>query len=156
MIPRSRRSQSRFPIGSSCSRPSTPGRRKSMSRIFKLTAPRLWTLIAALAVLSEIPSLHQKLNQGDALVIVERKGDWTKVVKAGVTMWVATRYISEKFVSPPASTQPNTFMSASKPEPRVSRKSSGGMCPCSARQVCIGPRGGRYCMTSNGRKRYGI
>jgi Protein of unknown function (DUF4236)/Bacterial SH3 domain len=105
---------------------------------------------------STTADVTQKLNQGDALVIVERKGDWTKVVKAGVTMWVATRYISEKFVSPPASAQPSTLRSASKPKQRVSQTSRGGMCPCSARQVCIGPRGGRYCMTSSGRKRYGI
>lgn len=29
-------------------------------------------------------------------------------------------------------------------------------CPCSGSKVCIGPRGGRYCITSGGNKRYGI
>lgn len=29
-------------------------------------------------------------------------------------------------------------------------------CPCSGGQVCIGPRGGRYCITSGGNKRYGV
>lgn len=33
---------------------------------------------------------------------------------------------------------------------------SGSGCPCSGRQVCIGPRGGRYCITSGGNKRYGV
>jgi hypothetical protein len=32
----------------------------------------------------------------------------------------------------------------------------GGSCPCSGRDVCIGPRGGRYCITSGGNKRYGV
>lgn len=32
---------------------------------------------------------------------------------------------------------------------------SGG-CPCSGSQICIGPRGGRYCITSGGNKRYGV
>lgn len=41
------------------------------------------------------------------------------------------------------------------------RRSSGGGysgsgCPCSGSQVCIGPRGGRYCITSGGNKRYGV
>ncbi len=29
-------------------------------------------------------------------------------------------------------------------------------CPCRGSQVCIGPRGGRYCITSGGNKRYGV
>lgn len=44
---------------------------------------------------------------------------------------------------------------------RRARRSSnsvygGGVCPCSGRRVCIGPRGGRYCITSGGNKRYGV
>lgn len=31
---------------------------------------------------------------------------------------------------------------------------SGGSCPCSSSYNCIGPRGGRYCYTSGGNKRY--
>jgi len=27
-------------------------------------------------------------------------------------------------------------------------------CPCSGSKVCVGPRGGRYCITSGGNKRY--
>jgi hypothetical protein len=30
----------------------------------------------------------------------------------------------------------------------------GGACPCSGYSNCIGPRGGRYCITSGGNKRY--
>ncbi len=29
-------------------------------------------------------------------------------------------------------------------------------CPCSGSNICIGPRGGRYCITSGGNKRYGV
>lgn len=32
----------------------------------------------------------------------------------------------------------------------------GGGCPCRGSTVCIGPRGGRYCITSGGNKRYGV
>ena len=43
---------------------------------------------------------------------------------------------------------------------RSRRRSGGGYqgsgCPCSGSQVCIGPRGGRYCITSGGNKRYGV
>lgn len=37
-----------------------------------------------------------------------------------------------------------------------SYNSSGGSCPCSGGNICIGPRGGRYCITSGGNKRYGV
>lgn len=37
-----------------------------------------------------------------------------------------------------------------------SYNSGGGSCPCSGGNICIGPRGGRYCITSGGNKRYGV
>lgn len=33
---------------------------------------------------------------------------------------------------------------------------NGGGCSCSSGNVCYGPRGGRFCITSGGNKRYGI
>lgn len=33
---------------------------------------------------------------------------------------------------------------------------AGGSCSCSGSRVCIGPRGRRYCITSGGKKRYGV
>lgn len=65
---------------------------------------------------------------------------------------------------------PNLYSFGSSP-PKKARKSShsaksrrssssgiysGGSCPCSGGSVCIGPRGGRYCITSGGNKRYGV
>lgn len=47
----------------------------------------------------------------------------------------------------------------SRPYSRRSSGSSGsygGSCPCSGGNVCVGPRGGRYCITSGGNKRYGV
>ena len=32
----------------------------------------------------------------------------------------------------------------------------GGSCPCSGSNICVGPRGGRYCITNGGSKRYGV
>lgn len=36
------------------------------------------------------------------------------------------------------------------------RGTTTGECPCNGGNVCVGPRGGRYCMTSSGNKRYGV
>lgn len=56
--------------------------------------------------------------------------------------------------------------STSRPHRSTRRKSrvksapsynyGGGSCPCSGRNICVGPRGGRYCITSGGNKRYGV
>jgi hypothetical protein len=37
-----------------------------------------------------------------------------------------------------------------------SRGTTEGSCPCNGGNVCVGPRGGRYCITSGGNKRYGV
>ncbi len=34
------------------------------------------------------------------------------------------------------------------------RETDTGTCSCSSAKVCVGPRGGRYCITSGGNKRY--
>ncbi len=36
------------------------------------------------------------------------------------------------------------------------RGTTDGQCPCNGGDVCVGPRGGRYCITSGGNKRYGV
>ncbi len=36
------------------------------------------------------------------------------------------------------------------------RGTTSGECPCNGGKVCVGPRGGRYCITSSGNKRYGV
>ena len=99
-----------------------------------------------------------RLRRGDQLEIKERKGDWAKVVKAGVTFWIATKYISDSFVAAEPKRQPATLMHSRSPNTRARNGRRGGseICPCSSRQVCIGPRGGRYCITSGGSKRYGV
>lgn len=45
---------------------------------------------------------------------------------------------------------------ARRPARRASRfYDNGGECPCGSGRICIGPRGGRFCITSGGNKEYG-
>jgi uncharacterized protein YgiM (DUF1202 family) len=54
----------------------------------------------------------------------------------------------------------STTASSSRRTRRSSRSegiySGSTNCPCSGGNVCIGPRGGRYCITRGGNKRYGV
>lgn len=55
------------------------------------------------------------------------------------------------------SKRPKSRRSAKSRRSRGSSSYIGsGSCPCSGGSVCIGPRGGRYCITSGGNKRYGV
>jgi uncharacterized protein YgiM (DUF1202 family) len=63
------------------------------------------------------------------------------------------------------SSAPRTSRAAafSSPRPRAARAAPvsrcpdvGGSCPCTSARVCVGPRGGRYCLNSTGSKRYGV
>lgn len=100
----------------------------------------------------------QKFGRGEKLDVAGRDGEWVKVVKAGVTMWVAAQYVSDSFAPSPAAAAPVSLLGRrdTTQSSRQTRSIGGGSCSCSSGQVCVGPRGGRYCMTSGGNKRYGI
>lgn len=78
---------------------------------------------------------------------------------ASRSTYVAVPTFKMKRKSASASQEARTRYAASS---RKSRRSSGsfratsGSCPCRGGNVCIGPRGGRYCITSGGNKRYGV
>lgn len=44
------------------------------------------------------------------------------------------------------------FLGAAEPE--MAPTASGGECSCRSGAYCTGPRGGRYCMSDNGKKSY--
>jgi len=119
----------------------------------------------------------------DQLVTVAEESDGWSRLSGSPDCWVKASYL---VAEPRATTRPagGTGYNGSAPaslssRPSPSRSSSlyGGQstsksrskrrsrsrgsyynegCPCSGRQVCIGPRGGRYCITSGGNKRYGV
>ena len=115
-----------------------------------------------------------KLERGQSVTVREKSGTWSRL--SAPDCWVLTRYLSGDYVSS-SSSAPSSFYGSStsgsssyglssstrapaKKKPRSSKRRSGSSsqsgCPCSGSQVCIGPRGGRYCITSGGNKRYGV
>lgn len=96
-----------------------------------------------------------KLAGGDSVVVYERKGEWARVSAQGApTKWVSSKLLcSGRGCYRPT----NRPVSPSREKFRPARSDySDGSCPCSGSRVCIGPRGGRYCITSGGNKRYGV
>ena len=92
---------------------------------------------------SDNGAVTTRILRGESLQVIERSGEWAKVASDAGTVWVASRYLSRTRPAPRYT-----------PPPRP--RSYGGSCPCNGSNVCIGPRGGRYCITSGGNKRYGV
>ncbi|MFY0400824.1 SH3 domain-containing protein [Brevundimonas naejangsanensis] len=99
-----------------------------------------------------------KLSVNDQVPVLEDRDGWS-LAKRSENCWVRTSYLaaSRKYIPPPRAT-PQRSYSGTGSSRSTSRRSYGdaGICPCRGNNVCIGPRGGRYCITSGGNKRYGV
>lgn len=96
-----------------------------------------------------------RLDGGDSVVVYERKGAWARMSAQGApAKWVSSKLLC----SGSGCYRPNNRpVSPSREKFRPARTDySDGSCPCSGSRVCIGPRGGRYCITSGGNRRYGV
>jgi hypothetical protein len=110
-----------------------------------------------------------RLVRGARLEVLERRDPWVKVSPTGEACWVAVSQINgasssdgapAALYAPRANDRPTTVRPRSSTPISRPRRSTGlygaGSCPCGSGNICIGPRGGRYCITSGGNKRYGM
>lgn len=117
------------------------------------------------------------VSRGEPLSVIDTQGTWSQVsLGSGTACWIATRFIRNHLeasdgITPytssrqiPYSARSTASRSSSSssarrsiaPSSRSRPRESSGTCPCSGSNVCIGPRGGRYCITNVGNKRYGV
>lgn len=102
--------------------------------------------------------LVRKLTRGAEIKVYALETSWARISQDGrAGEWVSRRYICEARLCWLKAAAPSTRVSSgaapSYSAPRRSGGSSAG-CPCSGSNNCFGPRGGRYCITSGGNKRY--
>lgn len=109
--------------------------------------------------------LLETLSGGTPVKVYEQKNSWSRISPASENArWVSSNYLCEsagcyvKKTTPTSSSVSQKLRSEYQPSP--TRRQSGtqysSSCPCSSGMVCTGPRGGRYCITSGGNKRYGV
>lgn len=130
-------------------------------------------------------SVVAKLARGRHVEVSEAGGGWSHIVSpncwvvarfltseqlADTTKRTASHYgaTRQSYGTPSYFTSTRQYASTRKSSLSSRKKKSsssrrgrssgsyGGACPCSGGNVCIGPRGGRYCITSGGNKRYGV
>lgn len=99
-----------------------------------------------------------KFGRAEAVYVKETSSGWSLIERTAADCWASSQHLND--YPPPARVTPSPlYSSPSRSTPaRTSkpRQYYDGNCPCSGRNVCIGPRGGRYCITSGGNKRYGV
>ena len=96
-----------------------------------------------------------KLKRGEKVQVFETRNEWARISIDGQ---------SSKWLSAKKLCSGSGCYVVSKPKPvtqpaqpaRQQSPAYGSSCPCSSGNVCIGPRGGRYCITTGGNKRYGV
>jgi hypothetical protein len=129
------------------------------------------TITAARADCRARPSRSAKriarLASGDEVTMLDRQRSWVRVRSTGGDCWITqTALESAVETAAPAAesttelTPPPRLVSVPRPNTRhYTRRhrgyDTGGACPCGSGRICIGPRGGRYCITSGGNKEYG-
>lgn len=98
------------------------------------------------------------LDRGERVEVHERRDGWARISEDGApTHWVFERHLCSGQGCAPArpstNAGPKPAHRSAPPRTHWSGDSDDG-CPCSSSRNCIGPRGGRYCITSGGNKRY--
>jgi hypothetical protein len=96
------------------------------------------------------------LKRGDKVQVFEKKNDWTRIsIDGQPAKWLSSKGLCSGpncYVIP----EPKSPVEPTAQAPRKQTPTYGSSCSCSSGSVCIGPRGGRYCITSGGNKRYGV
>lgn len=96
-----------------------------------------------------------KLKRGEKVQVFETRNEWARIsIDGQSSKWISSKSLCS---GPGCYVVPKPRPSAQLPLPaRQQTPAYGSSCPCSSGSVCIGPRGGRYCITSGGNKRYGV
>lgn len=110
---------------------------------------------------SSTSKITRVFQNGDAVKIIKRQQNWIKVIQNGVTFWVLAKHISSSAHVSPTATRSSLVGRSFKQSVNRSRTTkrtsfSSGSCPCGSGRICTGPRGGRYCITFGGNKKYGV
>ena len=98
------------------------------------------------------------LKRGQKVTVYEKNASWIRITPDGEpTNWVSSKLLCDTTECNDENWLPQVTPKQSKPKPEPKSHSNyNSGCSCSSGRVCFGPRGGRYCITSGGNKRYGV
>lgn len=99
-----------------------------------------------------------RIQKGKSYDVGPAKDGWAAVNNGGQEVWARAWLFASSCnptVGGSAKAGSAKGQSSTAPSKNLSTSPSSG-CPCGGGNVCVGPRGGRYCITSGGNKRYGV
>lgn len=100
-----------------------------------------------------------KLKKEQLVTVYTSEGAWSRISPDGEpSKWVSSSSLriakNVNTGSVPSTSVRPSYSAPSTLKPSYNQNNLGGRCSCSSGAVCFGPRGGRYCITSGGNKRY--
>lgn len=103
-----------------------------------------------------------KLGRGEKVDIYETKGNWARIsLNSSSPQWLSTKLLCETdgcFKQKSRSTTSDNYQALKSHPHHTERKQKktyyDSDCSCAVVDYCVGPRGGHYCITSGGNKRY--
>lgn len=97
-----------------------------------------------------------RIKKGQRYAVGPTEDGWSKVQHDGDFVWARAAMFA--YSCNPTTGRVGTHQAPKSLESARSLSSSPNVsgCACSSGRVCVGPRGGRYCITSGGNKRYGV
>jgi len=104
-------------------------------------------------------SVTGSFRKGETATIVRRSGEWLQVAQGAALVWIAANHVHAARPKPQGLLSDGTHPTRARGRHHSTTSRSyfnDDACPCSGSHVCIGPRGGRYCITRGGNKRYGV
>jgi hypothetical protein len=113
----------------------------------------------------KLPQQTSRLVPGKTYAVIRDGARWVLLDVDRVQLWAERQYLDSesscrtKNVAPSgAAIKSSPTKSVSPPKSTATKPQSSATtgCPCGSGRVCVGPRGGRYCITSGGNKRYGV
>lgn len=103
---------------------------------------------------AKIDNDTKRLACYDAIFRVGNGAQSTQGYTGSIKPFKSQSNLAAKSSPLPKSKSSKSTKSVSKPKKSSSRSIYGGSCPCSGSIDCVGPRGGTYCFTLSGNKRY--
>jgi hypothetical protein len=103
-----------------------------------------------------------KLGRGKKVNIYEKKGNWVRIsLNSTSPQWISEKLLCETedcFKQKMSTSKPHNYQTLKSQshhsETKKSKTYYDSDCSCAVVDYCVGPRGGHYCITSGGNKRY--
>jgi hypothetical protein len=116
-----------------------------------------------------LPSSAERISIGTTYLASKRLGDYVAISVKERTLWAEQRLFSAASKcksdgtrgagiagTKSATSAKSNAGQSPLPNATAAKPKSSASCACGSGRLCIGPRGGRYCIKGGGKKRYGV